>query len=62
MQWILHNNKKEQTTDTWNIMGETHKQYADSILYDSININPQLNKTNRWQKSEYWWGGVGTGV
>ena len=33
-----------------------------SILYDSFNINPQLNKTNRRQKSEYGWGGGHRGI
>ena len=33
-----------------------------SILCDSINIKPQLNKTNRWHKSEYWWGGGHRGI
>ena len=26
-------NKKEQTTDTWNIMGETHKQYVEYTVW-----------------------------
>ena len=61
MQWILHTIKKNKLLIHETLWVKLISSMW-SILYDSFNINPQLNKTNRRQKSEYGWGGGHRGI